>query len=170
MNKNQNNNHAPRRDQRNNRMSVHYSRQTDEWSTPDWYFKSLRSEFPFTLDPCATHENHKCSVYFTKAENGLVHDWGTHCAFVNPPYSKVGAWLEKAFNSARSGATCVCLVPSRTDTRWWHSWAMRGEIRLLVGRLKFGDAKNSAPFPSALVVFRPPQFRLMTAKTITATI
>lgn len=151
------------------RMAVHFSRQTDEWSTPDWYVDGLRTEFPFTLDPCASHDNHKCSAYFTKAENGLLQDWGFHCVFVNPPYSQVAAWMEKAFKAAQSGATCACLVPSRTDTRWWHSWAMRGEIRLLVGRLKFGNAKNSAPFPSALVIFRPPHFKLKAAKVKTAT-
>jgi site-specific DNA-methyltransferase (adenine-specific) len=52
------------------------------------------------------------------------------------------------------------LVPSRTDTDWWHRYAMKGEIRLLRGRLKFGEATNSAPFPSAVVVFRPKAFAL----------
>lgn len=63
--------------------------------------------------------------------------------------------MAKAYHSANNGATVVCLIPARTDTHWWHRYAMRGEIRLLSGRLRFGGAKNSAPFPSAIVVFRP---------------
>jgi site-specific DNA-methyltransferase (adenine-specific) len=75
---------------------------------------------------------------------------------MNPPYGAViGKWMRKAWDSAQESATVVCLVPARTDTEWWHRFAMRGEVRLLKGRLKFGDYMNSAPFPSALVVFRP---------------
>ena len=74
---------------------------------------------------------------------------------MNPPYGReIGAWMEKAYESSLEGATVVCLVPARTDTRWFHDFAMRGEIRFIKGRLKFGDSKNSAPFPSAVVVFR----------------
>ena len=80
--------------------------------------------------------------------------------FMNPPYSQCQEWMRKAYGSAQEGATVVCLVPSRTDTDWWHRYAMKGEIRLLRGRLKFGDATNSAPFPSAVVVFRPRAFAL----------
>ena len=75
---------------------------------------------------------------------------------MNPPYGRViGAWMLKAWESSQRGATVVCLVPARTDTNWWHHFAMRGEVRLLKGRLKFGEAKSCAPFPSAIVVFRP---------------
>ena len=81
--------------------------------------------------------------------------------FMNPPYGGViGHWMRKAYEASRGGATVVCLVPARTDTAWWHHFAMRGEVRLLRGRLKFGTARNSAPFPSAVVVFRPPSFAL----------
>jgi site-specific DNA-methyltransferase (adenine-specific) len=76
--------------------------------------------------------------------------------FVNPPYSEAGRWVARAWLAAQAeGATVVCLVPARTDARWWHEWAGRGEIRLLRGRLRFGDGKGSAPFPSAVLVFRP---------------
>jgi hypothetical protein len=75
---------------------------------------------------------------------------------MNPPYGRViGNWMRKAYESAKEGALVVCLVPSRTDTRWWHDYAMKGEVRYVKGRLKFGDSKNSAPFPCAVVVFRP---------------
>lgn len=143
------------------KVEVHFSSRTDEWATPRWLFDALDSEFGFTLDPCCTHENAKCKRHFTIEENGLEQDWSGETVFMNPPYgTQIGQWMKKAYFESRKGAIVVCLVPARTDTRWWHSCAMRGEIRLLKGRLKFGNAETSAPFPSAIVVFRPPTFRL----------
>ena len=135
---------------------VHFSSTTVEWSTPQGVFNNLDDEFGFTLDPCATHENAKCKKYFTQAEDGLKQDWGTEKVFMNPPYGRViGGWMKKAYESSLNGATVVCLIPARTDTRWFHEYAIKGEVRAIKGRLKFGDAKNSAPFPSAIVIFRP---------------
>lgn len=128
--------------------------QTDVWATPQKTFDELNAEFGFTLDPCSDGTNAKCELYFTPAEDGLAQDWGFHTVFMNPPYSDNAAWMRKAYESSLNGATVVCLVPARTDTRWWHDYAMKGEVRFLRGRLKFGDAKHSAPFPSAVVVFR----------------
>lgn len=120
------------------------------------------SSLDFTLDPCATHANAKCLKHFTREENGLVHSWQDEVVFMNPPYGReIGDWMAKAHAAAlQEGATVVCLVPARTDTAWWHHYAMHHEIRFLRGRLKFGDGKNSAPFPSALVVMRPAAFAL----------
>ena len=139
-------------------MVVHFSSQSDDWATPTWLFETLDREFgPFTLDPCATPSNAKCARYFTKAVDGLAQDWGQERVFMNPPYGRhISLWMRKAFESARAGATVICLVPSRTDTHWWHSYAMMGEVRFLRGRIKFGEAKHCAPFPSAIVIFRPP--------------
>lgn len=141
-------------------MSVHFSQESDEWATPQWLFDALNKEFGFTLDPCSSGDNAKCADHFTMKENGLLRDWSGHVVFMNPPYSAVSDWMRKAYGSAQDGATVVCLIPSRTDTAWWHDYAMKGEIRFLRGRLKFGDAENSAPFPSAIVVFRPKEFKL----------
>ena len=128
-----------------------------EWPTPQWFFDLLDREFHFGLDPCSTHANAKCTRHFTLAEDGLAQDWQAHTVFMNPPYGRdIKFWMRKAFESARAGATVVCLVPARTDTQWWHEFAMKGEVRFLKGRLKFGTAQNSAPFPSAIVIFRPP--------------
>lgn len=137
--------------------AVHFSSATDEWATPAETFQRLADEFgPFDLDVCATHENAKCPEYFTRAEDGLAQDWGARRCWMNPPYGRaIGAWMAKAWEASQRGALVVCLVPARTDTAWWHDWAMRGEIRFLRGRLKFGGAKHGAPFPSAIVVFRP---------------
>ena len=141
----------------NRPSSIHFSSKSNEWGTPQWLFKELDREFGFTLDPCSTHENAKCARHFTLAEDGLSRDWSRDIVFMNPPYGReIGLWMEKAFRSASAGATVVCLVPARTDTAWWHNFAIYGEIRFLKGRLKFGDATSSAPFPSAIIVFRPP--------------
>lgn len=141
--------------------NVHFSSATCEWATPQWLFDAVSREFVFTLDPCATPENAKCSRFFTAERDGLSQDWSGDVVFMNPPYgSVIGRWMQKAFESAQTGATVVCLVPARTDTAWWHRFAMRGEIRLLRGRLKFGQAASCAPFPSAIVIFRPAGFAL----------
>ena len=132
---------------------------TSEWSTPQDFFDKLNKEFHFGLDPCCTHKNVKCGFYFTLFEDGLKQDW-TQTAyqpvFMNPPYGRtIGAWMKKAYESSLGGATVVCLVPARTDTKWWHEYAMKGEIRFIKGRLKFGGSKWNAPFPNAVVIFRP---------------
>jgi phage N-6-adenine-methyltransferase len=132
-----------------------FSTGNDVWSTPQHVFDALNAEFNFTLDPCSDGFNAKCPKFYSIYDSGLAHDWGTEVVFMNPPYSDCKTWMRKAYEASQSGATVVCLVPSRTDTVWWHDYAMRGEIRLIRGRLKFGDQKNSAPFPSAVIVFRP---------------
>ncbi len=110
----------------------------------------------FQTDVCALPDNAKCANYFTPEIDGLSQEWIGMC-WMNPPYGRgIGAWVQKAYESAQSnGATVVCLLPARVDTRWWHDFCMKGEITYIRGRLKFGDAKDSAPFPSAVVVFRP---------------
>ena len=134
-------------------MSVHFSSKTDLWATPQKFFDKYNDIYNFTLDVCANDDNAKCSKYFTIEDNGLAHTWGGVC-WMNPPYGReIGEWMKKAYESSLQGATVVCLVPSRTDTKWWHDYAMKGEIEFIKGRLKFGDAKNSAPFPSAIVIF-----------------
>ena len=135
-------------------MDVHFSSKTDMWATPQDTFDALAAEFgPFDLDVCATPENAKCARYYTREDNGLAQPWEGSC-WMNPPYGReIKAWMRKAYEASQNGATVVCLVPARTDTAWWHDYAMKGQIRFLRGRLKFGGAANSAPFPSAVVVF-----------------
>jgi len=137
-------------------MNVHFSSATDLWSTPQDTFDKLNSEFGgFELDVCATTENAKCVQYYTKEVDGLSQKWVGKC-WMNPPYGReIKHWMCKAVSSAKQGALVVCLVPARTDTAWWHDYAMQGQIRFIRGRLKFGNAKNSAPFPSAIVIFNP---------------
>ena len=131
-----------------------FTSQTDNWETPHVFFEKLNDEFHFDRDVCASLDNAKCKKFYTKEQDGLNQEWTGVC-WMNPPYGKeIGKWLKKAYESSINGATVVCLIPARTDTAWWHNYVMKGKIRFIRGRLKFGNSKNSAPFPSAIVVFR----------------
>ena len=141
-----------------------FSSRTEEWATPHDLFAVLDAEFGgFELDPCATSENATCPRFYTRTDDGLARPWSGR-VFMNPPYGRtIGAWMAKALEESRRGSLVVCLVPARTDTAWWHDYAAGGEVRLLRGRLRFGNAGHSAPFPSAVVVFRPPQVTVETS-------
>ena len=133
-----------------------FSSLSGEWETPQGLFDVLNNEFGFTLDVCATRENAKTYKSFMRPEDGLQENWGRYRCWMNPPYGReIGKWVQKAHESAQAGALVVCLLPSRTDTRWWHDYVMKAsEIRFIKGRLKFSGHKNGAPFPSVIVVFQ----------------
>lgn len=117
-------------------------------------FDELDEEFGFTMDVCALPHNAKCERFLTPDDDALSLPWEGVC-WMNPPYGRgIAAWLQKAWEESQRGATVVCLVPSSTDTRWWHEYVMRGEVRFIRGRLRFSGVTTSAPFPSAIVVFR----------------
>ena len=124
------------------------------WETPQHVFDELNQEFRFDIDVCATKENAKCATFFSPEMDGLKQEWEGTC-WMNPPYGRaIGDWVKKAYESSlKNGVTVVCLLPARTDTKWWHDYCMKGEIRFIKGRLKFEGGKNSAPFPSAIVIF-----------------
>ena len=145
-----------------------FSSKSNEWATPQDFYNKLNAEFGFTLDPCATPSTAKCASYYTKDDDGLSKDWSGHTVFVNPPYGRQQRhWIEKAYKEGeKAGTTVVMLIPSRTDTKAWHNYCMKAtEIRFVKGRLKFGQKGskgNSAPFPSAVVVFSgnpPPKIK-----------
>jgi phage N-6-adenine-methyltransferase len=132
------------------------SSRTGEWATDPAFFARVNTWYgPFDLDPCATPENAKCERFFTREDDGLAQEW-TGRVFMNPPYGRaILAWMRKAWEATQNGAELVvCLVPARVDTRWWHEYAARGEVHFLRGRLRFGECRNPATFPSAIVVFR----------------
>ena len=135
-------------------LSVHFSSASNEWETPQALFDELAWIYGgFTLDPCATRQNAKCERFFTREQDGLAQRWEGKI-FLNPPYGRdIGRWVQKAFEESLRGALVVCLLPARTDTRWWQDFAKRGHVHFLRGRLKFGLARNAAPFPSAIVTF-----------------
>jgi phage N-6-adenine-methyltransferase len=130
-----------------------FTSNTPEWNTPQFLFDKLDAEFRFTLDPCATAKNTKCEKFFTIEEDGLSKSWEGERVFCNPPYGRViGNWIRKCVDEDTE--ICVALLPSRTDTRWFHDYIYhKAEIRFIDGRLKF-DGKNRAPFPSMIVVFK----------------
>ena len=141
-----------------------FSSESNEWATPQKFYDELSKKYSFTLDPCATHNSAKCEKYFTPEEDGLAQDWAGETVFMNPPYGReIKKWIQKAYEESRKPkTTVVCLIPSRTDTRYWHDYCMKShEICFVRGRLKFGDSTNSAPFPSAIVVFRSGYTSLM---------
>jgi phage N-6-adenine-methyltransferase len=133
---------------------------TDLYPTPlDFFRKMARRYGPFDLDVCALPDNAKCPRYFTPEVDGLKQPWLGRC-WCNPPYGKtIGLWVRKAWESSVEGATVVMLVPARTDTRWWHDYVKphAAEIHFQRGRLRFGNSIHPAPFPSAVIVFRPGQ-------------
>ncbi len=136
---------------------------SDCWRTPTDLFQSLNKVFNFTLDPCTAEDNHLgTSRYFTEATNGLGQSWVNQVAFVNPPYSDLKSWVGKCMHEmVEHGVTSVMLIPARTDTKVFQELAFMyaRAICFMRGRVKFedgtGQSRDSAPFPSALVVFAP---------------
>ncbi|GFO82012.1 MAG: DNA N-6-adenine-methyltransferase of bacteriophage [Methyloceanibacter sp.] len=135
------------------KLNVHFSSRRIDWSTPDDLFADLNAIFHFDLDACACPSNAKCARFYTVDEDALSQRWnGT--VWMNPPYGRqIGAFMKKAYEESLLGSTVVSLVPSRTDTSWWHRYVKRGQVVFLRGRLRFGGAETSAPFPSAIVIF-----------------
>lgn len=129
-----------------------------DWATPQSFFDLVNAEFGFTLDSAAEAHNAKCASYYDESVDGLSQPW-PGVVWCNPPYGRsISKWVEKGWSEAQNGATVVMLIPARTDTAYWHDYVMRAaEIRMVRGRLVFGtgDARANAPFPSALIVFRP---------------
>lgn len=134
-----------------------FSSENDKWATPQFFFDALDEEFHFTLDAAASDDNAKCERYFTQEKNGLAQSWQGETVFCNPPYGRtVGEWVKKAHDEhAKGDCTIVMLLFARTDTKWFHDYILgTAEVRFVKGRLKFGDGKNSAPFPSIVVIYR----------------
>lgn len=126
------------------RHKVHFTSERQNWKTPQAFYQALNSEFNFDFDPCPSKPTF----------DGLNTDWG-NSNYVNPPYKDCATWLKKGFEEYQKGKIVVFLIPSRTDTKYWHEYVMKArEIRFIKGRLKFDNHTNSAPFPSAVVVFK----------------
>lgn len=142
-----------------------FSSVSAEWETPQDLFNEYNSIYKFSLDVCATDKNAKCNQYFTKDNSCLDKEWYGSC-WMNPPYGReIGKFVKKAYEESQKGNTVVCLLPARTDTKWFHDYCIKGDIRFIKGRLKFtnrmlpsynedGNMKISpAPFPSMIVIF-----------------
>jgi len=154
----------------NSALAVHFSSKKTDWETPQDLFDQLNREFDFTLDVCANPDNAKCDFFFGPQLppytflDGLTLSWilpgrERNCCWMNPPYGReIGKWVKKAYEESLKGCTVVALLPSRTDTRYFHEYIYNKpnvEIRFVRGRIRFVGAKSVAPFPSMIVVFRP---------------
>ena len=138
------------------KMKVHYSSKSNEWTTPDDFYSNLDKRFGFTLDPASDGVNAKCDKFYTQEDDGLSQDWYNDTVFCNPPYGReLKHWVKKAYDeSLKSDNKIVLLIPARPDTRYWHDYIFgKASIYFVKGRLKFGNGKNSAPFPSAVIVY-----------------
>ncbi len=130
---------------------------TVEWETPQELFDELDAEFGFNLDVCATKKNAKCPKYYNRRDNSLTKLWRYGICWMNPPYNECAKWVKKAYEESQKGATVVCLLPSKTDTAWWHDYCERGEYRFVRNRIHFTDpaGKTGRPrFGSVVVIFR----------------
>lgn len=121
------------------------SRASWEWPTPASFFERLNEEFSFNHDPCPVGGT----------EDGrarLINSWKGKRVFCNPPY---GPEIPKFLDCAKDAELAVFLIPARVYTRWFHEIVLpsASEIRFIKGRLRFGDGKYPAPFPSMVVVF-----------------
>ena len=167
-----------------------FSSKYDCWATPWEFFRKLNDKWNFNIDVCAGRENTKCPIWFDEEKNSLLVDWHemgvTHLmkspiCYMNPPYGRqIGNWIKKAYDESMKGCTVVCLLPARTDTKWFHDYCIQGDIEFIKGRLAFGTEdywkwvweqeyingqknslyqkygkKNPAPFPSMIVTFKP---------------
>lgn len=134
--------------------SALFTSDSDLWSTPDSLFKELNLIFQYNLDASAIQSNAKCLRYWSPLDNGLKQKWEGN-VWLNPPYSNVSLWIKKASEESIDNANLItCLVPSRTDTKWFQSYGILAKYILFIkGRLKFGNSKNSAPFPSCLLIY-----------------
>lgn len=121
------------------------------WETPDDLFARINSMFDFTRDVCASKENSKCVNYWTEEDSCLDKKWdGVN--WMNPPYKDMKKFIKKAYDE-RENAITVCLIPARTNTKWWHDYCMNGEVYFICGRPKFKGCIHGLPQPLALVVF-----------------
>ena len=148
-----------------------FSSQSEEWETPQALFDRLDALYDFALDACAKPINAKCARYFTKADDALSKDWAPHGrVWMNPPYGRpIGAWMKKAYEESQKGCLVACLVPARTDTRWWHDWVLdKGSVTFIKGRLRFNRTNAGkdeliypAPFPNVIVVYEPKIYQVV---------
>lgn len=139
-------------------MNPHFSNNHQNWATPWELFRQIDSKYgPCTLDVCAMPETAKCDAFFTPEQDGLRQEWHGVC-WMNPPYGRdISRWLQKVWlevYTLENAVRAICLLPARTDTKWWHEYVIKATIcEFIRGRVKFQGAKHNAPFPSAIVVF-----------------
>lgn len=139
-----------------NNMAVHFSSAKENWGTPVEFYRKWDCRYLFEIDVCAHAGNHKAPKYWTTEDDALTKDWAPLRCWMNPPYGRnvTGKWVKKAYDESVKGALVCCLLPARTDVKWFHDYCLPwGKIEFIRGRLTFEGAKDCAPFPSMIVVF-----------------
>lgn len=141
---------------------LHFSSEKQDWATPWDLFNKYTEIYKFDLDVCAQPHNTKCEKFFTPEQDGLKQDWNGHKCWCNPPYGRqISKWVEKAWATlyevnVKEKTLVCCLLPARTDTKWFHRWIYKcpfAEVEFLKGRIKFEGAEHAAPFPSMIVIW-----------------
>lgn len=130
------------------------------WETPNSLFQKYNIIYNFTIDAAADQFNHKVTRYFGPGGEqpcGLEASWENERVWLNPPYGRnsTGLWIKRACK--RDAIVAVVLIPSRTDTKWFHKFLYKQKginIEFLEGRVKFVGAEHGAPFPSMIVTVR----------------
>ncbi len=134
---------------------VEHRSQKDDWGTPQPFFDRLHAEFDFELDAAASLDNAKCRDFYSSGS--LQAHWAPDRTWCNPPYGRsiTSKWVDKAIEEGRK-TLVVMLLPARPSTRWWaRAVESCQEVRFVRGRIKFQGAASGAPFPSAVLVWRP---------------
>ena len=128
-----------------------FASENNEYETPDELFERINNIFHFTRDVCASAKNTKCKTFWSEQDSCLNKKWdGVN--WMNPPFKGMKQFVKKAYEE-RLNAITVILIPARTNTQWWHTYCMKGEIYFICGRPKFKGCKHGLPQPLALVVF-----------------
>ena len=131
--------------------SNRFKSKKQEYETPDELFGKINSIFNFTRDVCANEQNTKCEEFYSEENSCLTKKWDGR-NWMNPPFKDMKKFIQKAYEE-RHNAVTVCLIPARTNTKWWHNYCMNGEVYFICGRPKFKGCIHGLPQPLALVVF-----------------
>jgi hypothetical protein len=131
-------------------FKVGFGKKNDVVETPDELYRMLNEEFQFDFDPAPVWPNNVMEW------DGLKVDWGKS-NFINPPYSHIGKWFEKAVKEMHKGNVSVFLVPMRMTPKYWVKWVYpyAQELRVIADRIQFKNYEGKAPFPIGIVVYKP---------------
>ena len=139
---------------------VHFSSVSNEWQTPPVLFKKYDDIYHFELDAAASKDNTLCPKFFSLDSDSLLQNWFRYkTVWCNPPYGReIGKFVKKAYEESSKGCVVVMLIPSGTDTSYFHNYCFKyGKVGFLKGRIKFisksNPKGNPAPFPSCIVIF-----------------
>jgi phage N-6-adenine-methyltransferase len=125
-----------------------------EYSTPLEIVEPLIKEYNLTKDVCASSLNCKLPDYWTKNDNALLKQWTGNC-WLNPPFNReLGKWVKKAHSETiKNGGTKVCLIPVRSNTKWWAEVSKDAEIRFINGEVNFNNQVRGLWLPLCILIF-----------------